>query len=186
MFYGPTIFFAKLALFLLYFRIFSCDRWTKIGIYLGIVSNLLFYAAAVTVFGVLGIRRSGESWLSNAETARYRKAYLMAYIQGSFGVVSDIYIFILPLPVLWRLNMTPRKKLVVSSVFLAGFMYVHFPSLSDERGPNPFSDHFILISERAHQHSRAILASVLGLYYRVITVTNPDLTWRLPPTVGLA
>ena len=138
MFYGPTIFFAKLALFLLYFRIFSCDRWTKIGTYLGIVSNLLFYAAAVIVFGVLGIRRSGESWLSNAKTTRYQKAYLMAYVQGSFGVVSDIYIFILPLPVLWRLNMTPRTKLGVSSVFLAGFMYVHFSPSATSVVPTPF------------------------------------------------
>ena len=130
MIYGPTIFFAKSALFLLYFRIFSCDRGTQNAIYLGIFSNLLFYAAAVTVFGVFGVRRPGETWLSDAGTARYQQAWLMAYVQGSFGVVSDIYIFILPLPVLWSLHMTPRKKLGVISVFFAGFMYVHFNTFS--------------------------------------------------------
>ncbi len=180
MVYGPTIFFAKLALFLLYFRIFSCDRGTKNAIYLGIFSNLLFYAAAVTVFGVFGVRRPGETWLSNAETARYQKAYLMAYVQGSFGVVSDIYIFVLPMPVLWNLHMTPRKKLGVGSVFFAGLMYVHLNTFST------VSDPFIEFSKRAHWRSRAILASILGLYYRIITVKNPDLTWRLPPTIGLA
>ena len=32
----------------------------------------------------------------------------------------------------------------------------------------------------------AILASVLGCYYRVLAALSPDLAWTEPPTLGLA
>lgn len=76
------------------------------------------------------IPRPGENWPSITSLERCQKSESIAYVQGPFGVLSDIYIFILPLPVLWRLQMTLRNKLGVSSIFLVGFMYVHFKPVS--------------------------------------------------------
>ena len=47
----------------------------------------------------------------------------MGIIQGVFGLLSDVYIFILPLPSLWGLQMRLRRKLGISAIFLTGLMY---------------------------------------------------------------
>ena len=84
--------------------------------------NCLFYTTATLVLLIQCVRRPGQSWLATASSARCRSINVTDYIQGSFGVVSDIYIFILPLPVLWGLHMAPRKKLGVFATFLTGLM----------------------------------------------------------------
>lgn len=116
------MFFAKLSLFLLFLRIFSCNRPTRYAIYFGIIINCHFYTAIILAFGIQCVRRPRTSWLATAGSARCRSTTVINYIQGSFGVVSDIYIFVLALPVLWGLQMAPPKKLGVIAIFLIGLM----------------------------------------------------------------
>ena len=137
--YGPTICFAKLALFLLYLRIFSCKRSTKIAIYLGILVNSLFYAATTMVFGVQCVRRPAETWLGATISPRCGSTLSMNYIQGGFGVASDLYIFILPLPVLWGLQMPLQRKLAVCAIFLTGLMLVFALSFPSTTLPIPIN-----------------------------------------------
>ena len=120
--YGPTMFFAKLALFLLFLRIFSCNRATKHAIFFGIIINCLFYVAVSLVFGIQCVRRPGESWLASGSSARCRSTLNINYIQGGFNLASDLYIFVLPLPPVWKLQMARRKKLGVFAIFLTGSM----------------------------------------------------------------
>ena len=126
--YNPSIFFAKLALFLLYFRLFSSNRNIRIAIYLGIIIGGLFYLSADIVFLVTCVPRRGVKWASPQFAAQCSPAANMNYVQGIFGVVSDLYIFILPLPVLWNLQMPTRKKLGITAIFITGLMYsLHHP-----------------------------------------------------------
>lgn len=120
--YSLTMFFAKLALFLLYYRIFARNRWTRIAIYLGITINGGFYLASIVAILVLCVPRRGESWTSITYATRCTRAEVMGDVQGIFGLVSDLYIFILPLPVLYNLQMSLRKKLGITAVFLTGLM----------------------------------------------------------------
>lgn len=116
------MFFAKLALFILYYRIFALNRWTKIAIYFGIILTGLFYLASSIVLVVLCIPRRNESWTSMTNVTRCEQAEVMGDVQGIFGLASDLYIFILPLPVLFRLQMSLKKKLGITAIFLTGFM----------------------------------------------------------------
>lgn len=118
--YGPTIFFAKLTLLLLYFRLFSFSRWTGAAIYFGITATGVFYAATTVAYGTQCVRRPGQKWLVASE--RCTSTFDITYAQGTFGVVSDIYIFILPMSVLWGLQMSLSKKLGVAAIFLTGLM----------------------------------------------------------------
>lgn len=123
MVYSLTVNFAKLALFLLYFRIFATNRRNKIAIHLGILANCCFYIGSSIILLVLCVPRSDESWLSPVYAARCRQTTKMGIIQGVFGLLSDLYIFILPLPILWRLQMPLRRKLGITAIFLTGLMY---------------------------------------------------------------
>ena len=116
------MFFAKLALFLLYYRIFALNRWMKIAIYLGILINFLIYLSSIIVLGVLCTPQQHKSWNSPAYAARCQRSLVMGEILGIFGLVSDLYIYILPLPVVFRLHMSLKKKIGVTAVFLTGLM----------------------------------------------------------------
>ena len=114
--------FAKLALFLLYYRLFASGYWTKIAIYLGIIAVCLFYIACSIAFLILCLPRPGESWISPRFGARTALIIKVSFAQGWFNLLSDLYILLLPLPVLWKLHMPLRKKLGVAAVFLTGLM----------------------------------------------------------------
>lgn len=120
--YSLTMLFAKAALFLLYYQVFSLDRWTKLAIYIGISITCVFYLALGVANLVLCIPKRNESWTSTSYVERCYRTEVMGDIQGVFGLVSDLYIFVLPLPVLYRLHMSVKKKIGVTAVFLTGLM----------------------------------------------------------------
>ena len=129
MVYGPVIFFAKLSLFLLYLRLFLPNQWTRILIYFGILATLLLYTATTVAFGVLCIPRPGESWVESGFSPRCRSSFVLTYIQGIFNVVSDLYLLILPIPVVWQLQMPSKKKIGVCAIFMTGILYVVLTSV---------------------------------------------------------
>jgi len=50
------------------------------------------------------------------------KMQLPAIVSGTYGVVSDVFLLILPLPIIFGLNLSLRKKIGLYAVFLAGLM----------------------------------------------------------------
>ena len=107
--------FAKLALFLLYYRLFASHHRTKIAIYLGIVMNCLIYGTFAIPYIVLCIAGLNGRWCTRY-TARE------GYFQGAFNLASDLYTFALPLPVLSSLQMPLGRKLGVAATFGTGLM----------------------------------------------------------------
>ena len=111
-----------MALFLLYYRLFALDRWTKIATYSGMGVTSCFYLATFIVQLVLCIPRPRESWTSMTCVERCSRRHRLRDVHGVFGLVSDVYIFILPLPVIYRLQMSLKKKIGVTAMFLTGLM----------------------------------------------------------------
>ena len=50
----------------------------------------------------------------------------MGPIHGTVGVAVDLLLFILPLTVVYSLNLPPQKKLGLYLIFLVGFSYVQY------------------------------------------------------------
>lgn len=44
------------------------------------------------------------------------------YLSGFFNTISDIYILVLPVPFIWKLNMKVSRKLRLIAVFSAGIL----------------------------------------------------------------
>ena len=86
------------------------------------IANLVFYAVTTIIFGVLCIPRDGEGWTQTLQTVRCHGSYNMDYAQGIFGIISDFYIFILPMPIVFKLHMPSRKKIGVGAIFATGFL----------------------------------------------------------------
>jgi hypothetical protein len=116
MLYGLVIFFAKASLFLIFLRLFSPDRSTRNLIYFGLIVTFLVYLGTIIANGALCIPRHGESWFEAATTQRCSKGLYAAYIHGIFNVVSDLYILIIPVPVVLKLHLPLRKKIGVCAI----------------------------------------------------------------------
>lgn len=120
--YPPTIFFTKLSLFLLYFRLFGPNLRIRYLIYFGIVFTALFYIACMLV-GVISCSPSkGQTRLAAALSSRCNNTKTLSYVMSIVNIISDFYLLCLPIPVVWTLQLQVRKKIGVIAVFMTGIM----------------------------------------------------------------
>lgn len=119
--FGPAAFFAKLSILLLYLRIFGPNKKLRYVTYASIAVIFAFYTTIIVVPGVLCTRRPSETWLESRYSPRcIRTDNPIAYSLGVFGVFSNLFIYLLPLRVIWHLQMPLRRKIGVSAIFATG------------------------------------------------------------------
>ncbi|KAK4459795.1 hypothetical protein QBC42DRAFT_207191 [Cladorrhinum samala] len=114
-----TYLFTKLSILLLYLTLFDVSRGTKISIYVGsaIVTGYyvsILFAGVAAVCSCATITATKDSSFCNAWAGP------VTIITASFNTVTDWWIFILPLPLVIKLKMRPRQRLIVAGVFAAG------------------------------------------------------------------
>ena len=120
--YTTGLSFVKLSVVLFYFRVFGKIRFYRyilwvvamLPIVWGIIINCM------TVFVCVPVQSywegtPGRHCLNNAT------GFLMAAITN---ILIDIIILLLPLPVLWRLQLSPTRKLAVVGLFVCGYRSV--------------------------------------------------------------
>lgn len=120
--YGPTIFFAKSSLLLLYLQLFSVQRSMRIAIYVGLVVVGLCYWAGIAVEAPFLAPHTGETWQDVVFNGRPQKSEVWGYIQGPLNVVIDLYTFVLPFPILAKLKLTRRRRIELCMVFSVAFL----------------------------------------------------------------
>ena len=121
MMYAVIAFCAKLSLFLLYHRLFGLHKWIRYLTYIGIGASFAVYTASVGVNGYLCLPHRGEQWVQAGLSPRcHRQLVWVAYVRGPFNVLSDLYLLVLPLPAVWQLHASLKKKLGISGIFLTG------------------------------------------------------------------
>ncbi|KAH8882982.1 hypothetical protein GQ53DRAFT_831171 [Thozetella sp. PMI_491] len=117
-FYFPLVLFVKLCLLLGYLRIFKIDLATKWGIWVGIVVCSLFY---IIIFFVDLFRCKPIEATWNPTIQGTCMSYAaFPYATGIFNIVSDFYILLLPLPVIFMMTMPWTRRLRIASVFGLG------------------------------------------------------------------
>lgn len=97
-----VVFIAKLSLLLLYLRFFSVARGLRYAIFFGIGFMSIFYTVTMFLFIFLD-----PSQFLN-----------LSYAVGSVNIVSDLYIFILPIVPVSRMQLSMKKKIGVQCIFL--------------------------------------------------------------------
>ena len=126
--YSPIILIVKISLFLLYFRIFSRIWRTKMLIYFGIGVNTVFYAISTTLVLYFCGPTHGHNFIQAfADYNCVVQARTLADVQASFNIASDIYLLCIPIPVVSRLQLSKKKKVGVSAIFMTGSLSVIRP-----------------------------------------------------------
>lgn len=110
----------KFAILLLYLRLFGVDQnfryltWAVMFFVFG----YLFSNLVTQIFGCTPIDKNWKPTIPGHCIVLIKAVY--AY--GSMNFISDLFIFILPLPMVWRLQLSRKAKLGVTLVFMGGVM----------------------------------------------------------------
>ena len=139
--------FIKITFFFLYLQIFQPMRWLRICAYIGAVFTSLFYLAMTVVLFISSTPRPGETWFSHlahqnhltsdtaapqavGDPAVPQVAGDIGITQAVVGLAIDIYILVLPIIAVSRLQMPTRRRIGVMLIFLTGLLFVRFRHLS--------------------------------------------------------
>ncbi|KAI1120822.1 hypothetical protein F5Y10DRAFT_282980 [Nemania abortiva] len=117
---GPSLFVSKAAIFLLYRQLFSVEKRIRLAVKIGLVVSFIAYFATTLVFIYFEVPHKGETWedlITPDGSARTRSAVPSGVTLGSFSILIDLYIFTLPLPTLYRLNLALSKKIQLIALF---------------------------------------------------------------------
>lgn len=121
--YAPAIFLAKLSVLLLYLEIFKVNKQARFTVAIGL--TIITAQCLMTIIGncILCVPEPGDSWLIASSTEKCRvTATLYGVIISAMSVFSDLYVIVIPLPVIWQLHMARRKKIGVSVIFITGLL----------------------------------------------------------------
>jgi hypothetical protein len=117
--YCIAVCFAKLYVLLLYRRFFQVVELTNLLIWSGIIFNIVItlvfmgfvIAQAVECLGLEGL---GKSFCTNVGK--------ITTSQAAINVFLDFYILFIPLQQVYRLRVSPKRKLGVAAIFSLGFL----------------------------------------------------------------
>ena len=115
--YTVAIATVKISVLLFYRRIFPSPRF---HIILRIVAGFIIcYSFLQVVFFIFQCRPVRGAWdpLVKAECVRVDKLFL---VMSAFNVLTGITILCLPIPLIWKLQVSKRIRMELTSIFILG------------------------------------------------------------------
>ena len=113
--------FAKTAILTMYLRFFNVVVWMTWCCYIGIGFLFCAYWSLVPVSVIYNFPHGGEHW-DLAMTLDSTPAQVPYVVMGLISVISDLYILIIPLPILAKLKVSLRKRIGLCLVFMTAIM----------------------------------------------------------------
>lgn len=102
-------------------------RWLLVGSILAILSAYI----AMLLLQVLDCDPFDKLW--NVLTPGHcLNPKIGPYTSGAINVISDIYVLLVPIPIIWGLNMKTTRKVKIIMIFGLGILY-DLPKIQDLR-----------------------------------------------------
>ncbi|KEY64658.1 hypothetical protein S7711_02858 [Stachybotrys chartarum IBT 7711] len=115
--WGPAMWFAKTAILTMYARIFSPLAWMQLCCYFAMGFLFCAFWSLVPLSVLYNFPHKGEQWdLPMMIGGMW--THLPFAIVGLISVLADVLIVVLPLPTLLRLQMSWKRRLGLSLMFL--------------------------------------------------------------------
>jgi hypothetical protein len=115
-----VIFLVKISILLQYLRLFGTNTRIRKLVYFGLLFIILFH---ISSFGV------SLSTLVVCNSPKRSFTYTLCkdvpailVFQGVFNILSDFYIFLIPIPCIIKLQISKRQKIGLLLIFLTGFV----------------------------------------------------------------
>ena len=122
--YSVLVFLTKLSILLLYLRIFvPAKTWrnkTYVAIHFVLWFNVLFYTA--NTFGEIFYCTPREKIWNPEVPGHCVDVYVLIIGSAAINAFSDLMMIIIPISVIWRLQMATRRKIGLSVIFAFGIL----------------------------------------------------------------
>jgi hypothetical protein len=114
----PTI---KISILCFYLKIFPSKAF-RITTYILISANAAYFLVfeLVTIFQCTPVEGAWTSWDGESFAGTCLNVNLQAWVAAAVGIVLDVATIALPMPGLWNLNLSLKKKLQVMLMFAVG------------------------------------------------------------------
>lgn len=113
-----AIFLAKFSILWLYRHLFGIKKSMRIAVYIGIAWAAITYLPNMAIAANWCAARYGQPWDFNVGMRCAEKLPLKWLVaSAAMSVALDIYIFVLPIPVVMGLKLSGRKRLGVLFIF---------------------------------------------------------------------
>lgn len=119
---GPALFFPKVSIFLLYIQIFRINTFVRRGAKIGIVVAFLAYFPPTLILSYFDAPHAGQTWEYLLVSGMPEKGIPGGITIGCLSVLVDIYVFVLPIPPLLKLNMPLSKRIQLMVLFGTALM----------------------------------------------------------------
>ncbi|KUI68094.1 hypothetical protein VM1G_04542 [Cytospora mali] len=100
------------------------DRRLQYLIWAGIITNFATYFTGIPVNAYYQAPSPGHSWYSVMLSGKPDYTVYWGLVQSTLGIILDLYIFIIPLPIIYQLNLWTRKRIYLAAVFSTAFFVV--------------------------------------------------------------
>lgn len=116
---SPSIMLPKVAIFILYMRLFAVEKWVKYTSLVSITLLGLYFWACFSI--VLATCSPVEgTWQIRTECGTV--VTQVGVVGGAIAVAADLVILFLPLRILYHLHLDSHKKLGLIIVFAVGIL----------------------------------------------------------------
>jgi hypothetical protein len=119
---GPALFFGKTAILLFYLRLFSVNRTLRYWVYPAIPVIFGCYVTNVILETIFCIPRPGDGGWNFNTMVRCGTFEIYGPIQGVLNIALDLYILIIPIPIIAGLKMSPNKKAGLFGIFFTAIL----------------------------------------------------------------
>ena len=113
----------KISLLLLYHRLFGVDKLFRTALYVSAALTLMWWLGSFldTIFQCIPVAASWDNSIKDAKCQSIEDAALGTAIPN---LILDILFLLLPVPIIWKLNVDKRVKVSLTGIFLLGALYV--------------------------------------------------------------
>lgn len=115
--FGLCLGVSKVTIMLLYLELFAVQRRMRIATYVGIAFTIGLYITFIPCSAYFEAPHIGQTWSDLVTNGQPNHAVPWSIAIGVGSVLIDIYIFILPIPVLLRLHMSTSKRIQLVALF---------------------------------------------------------------------
>lgn len=125
---GPALFFGKAAILLFYLRLFWIEPTVRYLVYAAFPYIFCLYWVNVGMAPYFCAPRPGTPWGPDNISSCGRMA-IWGTIQGPMNIFIDVYIFVLPIPVVMGLQLSVKRKFGLLVIFLTAGLYVSLSTI---------------------------------------------------------
>lgn len=111
---------AKISIFLLMHQTFVIERTMKLAIHAGLGATFVAFVLSIGFQIAYASPRAGESW--DDMSKKTEQSAVWSIVGSVLNLLLDLNIFLLPCPIIARLNWSTRQRIKALGVFSTAFL----------------------------------------------------------------